>query len=103
MKILKKTIKEKWGKSLYVDNTFMVFDKVNNVVVKPPSTKDSPFISLMFCYYKNDAWYKISGKPNISFSKYFLDWQNPSKEEIILFELETDLMYIDYYLGLILH
>ena len=99
-KILKKTIKEKWGKSLYVENKFVVFDKVNNTIVKPTSLTGSPFIGLMFGYYKDSAWYQIGTQPKIYFSKYFLDWQNPTKNEIILFELETGLMYIDYYLGL---
>ena len=99
-KILKKTIKEKWGKSLYVENLFLVFDKINNEVVRPISLTGSPFMGLMFGYYRNTAWYQIGGHPKIHFSKYFDDWQNPTKNEIILFELETGLMYIDYYLGL---
>lgn len=55
--------------------------------------------ALIFGYYQGNAWYSLRGYP-ISFSKYFLDWQNPTKNEIILFELETGLIYIDYYLGL---
>ena len=100
VKILKKTIKEKWGKSLYVENTFVVLDKVNNTIVRPIFLIGSPFVGLMFGYYKNTAWYQVGGQPKIHFNKYFLDWQSPSKEEIVLFELETGLMYIDYYLGL---
>ena len=100
VKILKKTIKEKWGKSLYVENLFLVFDKINNEVVRPISLAGSPFMGLMFGYYRNTAWYQVGGQPKIHFNKYFLDWQSPSKEEIVLFELETGLMYIDYYLGL---
>ena len=100
VKILKKTIREKWGKSLYVENLFLVFDKINNEVVRPISLTGSPFMGLMFGYYKNTAWYQIGGHPKIHFSKYFLDWQNPTKNEIILFEIETGMMYIDYYLGL---
>lgn len=61
-------------------------------------------MGLMFGYYRNTAWYQIGGHPKIHFSKYFFDWQNPTKNEIILFELETGLIYIyiyiDYYLGL---
>ena len=100
VKILKKTIREKWGKSLYVENLFLVFDKINNEVVRPISLTGSPFMGLMFGYYRNTAWYQIGGHPKIHFSKYFLDWQNPTKNEIILFEIETGMMYIDYYLGL---
>ena len=100
VKILKKTIREKWGKSLYVENLFLVFDKINNEVVRPISLIGSPFMGLMFGYYRNTAWYQIGGHPKIHFSKYFTDWQNPTKNEIILFELETGLIYIDYYLGL---
>ena len=57
-------------------------------------------MGLMFGYYRNTAWYQIGGHPKIHFSKYFADWQNPTKNEIVLFELETGLIYIDYYLGL---
>ena len=99
-KILKKTIIEKWGKTLYVNNEFLVWDKVSNSEVKPNSKTGSPFIVLMFGYYKDNAWYKITGQSKIYFNRYFLDWQNPTKNEIVLFELETGLMYIDYYLGL---
>ena len=100
VKILKKTIKEKWGKSLYVENRFVVFDKVNNCIVKPYGGEWTSFIGLMFGYYKDTAWYQVGTQPKIYFSKYFLDWQNPTRNEIILFELETGLTYIDYYLGL---
>ena len=85
---------------MYVENLFLVFDKINNEVVRPISLTGSPFMGLMFGYYRNTAWYQIGGHPKIHFSKYFLDWQTPSKEEIVLFELETGLFYIDYYLGL---
>jgi len=36
-KILKKTIIEKWGKTLYVNNEFLVWDQVINSEVKPNS------------------------------------------------------------------
>lgn len=97
VKILKKTIREKWGKSLYAENLFLVFDKINNEVVRPISLIGSPFMGLMFGYYRNTAWYQIGGHPKIHFSKYFFDWQNPTKNEIILFELETGLIYIYIY------
>ena len=54
--------------------------------------------------YQNTEWINLqSGKAllaGVRLDNYFRDPENPSKEEIVLFELETGLMYIDYYLGL---
>ena len=96
--ILKRAIKKKWVKVYQLNNLYLVQDynkKERRVNVK---TQQGEY-ALILGYYKNNAWYSLRGLL-ISFSKYFLDWQNPTKNEIILFELETGLMYIDYYLGL---
>lgn len=39
----------------------------------------------------------VIAKDYINFSNYFLDADNPSEEEIIMFELDTGLRYNDIY------
>lgn len=96
--ILKKTIRKSWVSHRRNKNMFFVTDRINKRAVR---IKDNSieYFDLTFEYFGNRAWYRLRGN-TIYFNKYFLDWQNPSKEEIVLFELETGLMYIDYYLGL---
>ena len=96
--ILKRLIKKRWAHLYQFDNIYSVQDsnlKERRVFIK---TQQGDY-ALIFGYYQDNAWYSIKSQ-TIQFSKYFLDWQNPTKNEIILFELETGLMYIDYYLGL---
>ena len=96
--ILKGLIKKRWMCAHQFSNLYSVQDcnsKERRVFIK---TQQGDCV-LIFGYYQDNAWYSIKGQV-IQFSKYFLDWQNPSKEEIVLFELETGLAYIDYYLGL---
>ena len=31
---------------------------------------------------------------------YFVNWQNPTQEEIVMFELQTGIKYLNYWLGL---
>ena len=96
--ILKRLIKKRWAHVDQFDNIYSVQDsnlKERRVFIK---TQQGDY-ALIFGYYQDNAWYSIKGQ-TIQFSKYFLDWQNPTKNEIVLFELETGLMYIDYYLGL---
>ena len=96
--ILKGLIKKRWAHVYQFDNIYSVQDsnlKERKVFIK---TQQGNY-ALIFGYYQDNAWYSIKGQ-TIQFSKYFLDWQNPTKNEIILFELETGFMYIDYYLGL---
>lgn len=101
--ILKGLIKKKWQRVPLTTKTFYVADKVGKNPVKfayGRILRDAPkYYYLLFSYYDDKAWYSLKGQI-IHFNKYFLDWQNPSKNEIILFELETGLVYIDYYLGL---
>ena len=59
---------------------------------------------LRFFYYDDRAWFelKIVDKPTttINLQRHFNDWQNPSQEEIVMFELQTGIKYLDYWLGL---
>ncbi|UNY40430.1 hypothetical protein KLEP7_gp107 [Pseudaeromonas phage vB_PpeM_ KLEP7] len=96
--ILKGLIKKKWVKVYQSSNLYLVQDYNKNERRVYVKTQQGDY-ALILGYYENNAWYSLRGFPT-SFSKYFLDWQNPSKNEIILFELETGLIYIDYYLGL---
>lgn len=54
---------------------------------------------LCFHYYDNRAWFK-QGSNTWILDSYFVDWQNPSQEEIVMFELQTGIKYLDYWLGL---
>ena len=31
---------------------------------------------------------------------HFINWQNPTQEEIVMFELQTGIKYLNYWLGL---
>lgn len=95
--ILKGLIKKKWMRVYQSDNLYYVQDY--NQKKRVSITTEQSDYSLIFGYYQNNAWYSLRGY-RISFSKYFADWQKPTKNEIVLFEIETGLMYIDYYLGL---
>ena len=100
--ILKGLIRKCWKEIYSTTNVFYVTDKINKYLVRTVETGTNNSVrsyNLTFGYYEDRAWYRLRGN-TISFSKYFFDWQNPTKNEIILFELETGLMYIDYYLGL---
>lgn len=101
--ILKGLIKKRWQRVPNTKRSFYVVDKVNKKsvkIVEPSIIRDSiKNYYLLFTYYDDKAWYSLKGQI-IHFNKYFEDWQNPTKNEIILFELETGMMYIDYYLGL---
>ena len=100
--ILKGLIRKRWKEIFSTTNMFYVADKINKCIVKTVEIDTNNSIrsyNLTFGYYEDRAWYRLRGN-TIYFNKYFLDWQNPTKNEIILFELETGLMYIDYYLGL---
>ena len=101
--ILKGLIKKRWQAVPHTTNAFYVADKTNKNPVRfaeKSIVRDAlKYYYLLFVYYEDKAWYRHKGQL-IQFNKYFLDWQNQSKEEIVLFELETGLMYIDYYLGL---
>ena len=100
--ILKRQIRKCWKEIYSTTNVFYVTDKINKCSVRTVETDANNSVishNLTFGYYEDRAWYRLKGS-TISFSKYFLDWQNPTKNEIVLFELETGLMYIDYYLGL---
>ena len=100
--ILKGLIRKCWKEVFSTTNMFYVTDKINKCIVKTveiDTNNSTRSYNLTFGYYEDRAWYRLRGN-TIYFNKYFLDWQNPTKNEIILFELETGLMYIDYYLGL---
>jgi len=100
--ILKGLIRKRWQEISSRTNMFYVADKINKYLVRTVEIDTNNLVrnyNLTFGYYEDRAWYNMKGQV-IQFSKYFLDWQNPTKNEIILFELETGLMYIDYYLGL---
>ncbi len=100
--ILKGLIRKRWKEIFSVTNVFYVTDKINKCSVRTVEVDTNNLVrshNLTFGYYEDRAWYRLKGN-TISLNKYFLDWQNPTKNEIILFELETGLVYIDYYLGL---
>ena len=100
--ILKGLIRKRWKEIFSTTNMFYVADKISKCIVKTAEIDTNNSIrsyNLTFGYYEDRAWYRLRGN-TIYFNKYFLDWQNPTKNEIVLFELETGLMYIDYYLGL---
>ena len=42
----------------------------------------------------------ISLEGGYNLHNYFVNWQNPTQEEIVMFELQTGIKYLDYWLGL---
>ena len=54
---------------------------------------------LCFHYYDNKAWFR-QGSNILILNNYFTDWQKPTQEEICMFELQTGIKYLDYWLGL---
>ena len=92
MKILKCLIrKSKYFKSIP--------SKINSFYL--PEAKER----LEFYFYLDKAWfveYNKRGrwKYETVLNDHFINWQNPSQEEIIMFELQTGIKYLDYWLGL---
>ena len=92
MRILKKDIRNsrKFKKVQGMENVWRVVDA-------PPN--------LNFYFYLGKAWFDDYSKPfkwrvAHCLNDHFINWQNPSQEEIVMFELQTGIKYLDYWLGL---
>lgn len=92
MRILKKDIRnsKKFKKIQGTENVWRVVDAPSN---------------LNFYFYLDRAWFDDYSKPfklkvTYCLNDHFINWQNPSQEEIVMFELQTGIKYLDYWLGL---
>ncbi len=92
MRILKKDVKSS-------ENFKKISTKTNLYYIKYTRPE-------LWFYWDNDE-VKIerslvfeNGTEAFKLTDHFVNWQNPSQEEIIMFELQTGIKYIDYWLGL---